>query len=318
MNENIKITFPGSEKVYLPGKIYPDLRVGMRRVNLTPTVTVDTDGTEHRRENAPVLVYDTSGPYGDKDARIDLKKGLPRLREEWIEKRGGVERLSELSSEYGRARLADKSLDHLRFEHIQQPLRAKEGAHVTQMWYAKQGVVTPEMEYVAIRENMNCAELGIDTHITPDFVREEIAAGRAVLPANINHPEAEPMIIGRNFLVKINTNIGNSATTSSIDNGAVGVLIDQLVYLIHRLREVLVLIIEQSQTKSCLKITGNDSQHRLIVEPCEIITFQFLIDKCPEIACRYILRIAHDDFVILAFGIFPLLQLHIPCSLPQT
>ena len=217
MNENIKITFPGSEKVYLPGKIYPDLRVGMRRVNLTPTVTVDADGTEHRRENAPVLVYDTSGPYGDKDARIDLKKGLPRLREEWIEKRGGVERLSELSSEYGRARLADKSLDHLRFEHIQQPLRAKEGAHVTQMWYAKQGVVTPEMEYVAIRENMNCAELGIETHITPDFVREEIAAGRAVLPANINHPEAEPMIIGRNFLVKINTNIGNSATTSSID-----------------------------------------------------------------------------------------------------
>ena len=126
-------------------------------MNLTPTVTVDADGTEHRRENAPVLVYDTSGPYGDKDARIDLKKGLPRLREEWIEKRGGVERLSELSSEYGRARLADKSLDHLRFEHIQQPLRAKEGAHVTQMWYAKQGVVTPEMEYVAIRENMNCA-----------------------------------------------------------------------------------------------------------------------------------------------------------------
>ncbi len=217
MNENIKITFPGSEKVYLPGKLHKDIRVGMRRVNLTPTVTVDADGTEHRVENDPVLVYDTSGPYGDKDAKIDLKKGLPRLREKWIMDRGGVERLNELTSEYGRMRLADKSLDHLRFEHIQMPLRAKDGAHVTQMWYAKHGIVTPEMEYVAIRENMNCAELGIETHITPEFVRDEIAAGRAVLPANINHPESEPMIIGRNFLVKINTNIGNSATTSSID-----------------------------------------------------------------------------------------------------
>ncbi len=217
MNENIKITFPGSEKVYLPGKLHKDIRVGMRRVNLTPTVSVDADGTEHRVENDPVLVYDTSGPYGDKEAKIDLKKGLPRLREKWIMDRGGVERLNELTSEYGRMRLADKSLDHLRFEHIQMPLRAKEGAHVTQMWYAKHGIVTPEMEYVAIRENMNCAELGIETHITPEFVRDEIAAGRAVLPANINHPESEPMIIGRNFLVKINTNIGNSATTSSID-----------------------------------------------------------------------------------------------------
>lgn len=217
MKDNIKITFPNSEKVYLKGSLFPDIRVGMRRVNLTPTVTVDADGNETRRENAPVLVYDTSGPFGDKDASIDLKKGLPRLREPWILKRGGVERLSQLSSEYGRERLADKSLDHLRFEHITLPLRAKDGCHVSQMYYAKQGIITPEMEYVAIRENMNCAELGIDTHITPEFVRDEIARGRAVLPANINHPEAEPMIIGRNFLVKINTNIGNSATTSSID-----------------------------------------------------------------------------------------------------
>lgn len=217
MKDNIKITFPNSEKVYLKGSIFPDIRVGMRRVNLMPTVSVDADGNETRRENAPVLVYDTSGPFGDKDASIDLKKGLPRLREPWILKRGGVERLSRLSSEYGRERLADKSLDHLRFEHITLPLRAKDGCHVSQMYYAKQGIITPEMEYVAIRENMNCAELGIDTHITPEFVRDEIAQGRAVLPANINHPEAEPMIIGRNFLVKINTNIGNSATTSSID-----------------------------------------------------------------------------------------------------
>lgn len=217
MKESIKISFPNSEKIYVGGEIYPDLRVGMRRVRLMPTVNVGSDGKETREENAPVVVYDTSGPYGDKDAQIDLRKGLPRLREAWIEERGGVERLPELTSEYGRARLADKSLDHLRFEHKTMPLRAKAGAQVGQMYYARQGIVTREMEYVAIRENMDCARLGIETHITPEFVRQEIAAGRAVLPSNINHPEAEPMIIGRNFLVKINTNIGNSATTSSID-----------------------------------------------------------------------------------------------------
>lgn len=217
MKESIKISFPNSEKIYVGGEIYPDIRVGMRRVRLMPTVSVDADGKEMREENAPVVVYDTSGPYGDKDALIDLRKGLPRLREAWIEERGGVERLPELTSEYGRARLADKSLDHLRFEHKTMPLRAKAGAQVGQMYYARQGIVTREMEYVAIRENMDCARLGIETHITPEFVRQEIAAGRAVLPSNINHPEAEPMIIGRNFLVKINTNIGNSATTSSID-----------------------------------------------------------------------------------------------------
>lgn len=217
MKESIKISFPNSEKIYVGGEIYPDLRVGMRRVRLMPTVSVGSDGKETREENAPVVVYDTSGPYGDKDAQIDLRKGLPRLRKAWIEERGGVERLPELTSEYGRARLADKSLDHLRFEHKTMPLRAKAGAQVGQMYYARQGIVTREMEYVAIRENMDCARLGIETHITPEFVRQEIAAGRAVLPSNINHPEAEPMIIGRNFLVKINTNIGNSATTSSID-----------------------------------------------------------------------------------------------------
>lgn len=131
--------------------------------------------------------------------------------------RGDVEQLPEITSEYGQMRRDDKSLDHLRFEHIALPYRAKKGEAITQMAYAKRGIITPEMEYVAIRENMNCEELGIETHITPEFVRKEIAEGRAVLPANINHPEAEPMIIGRNFLVKINTNIGNSATTSSID-----------------------------------------------------------------------------------------------------
>lgn len=216
MENNIKITYPDSEKVYMQGLIYPELRVGMRKVNLTPTVTIE-NGEKVMHENEPVYVYDTSGAYSDPNAEIDLKKGLPRLREEWILSRGGVERLEEVSSEYGRMRLADKSLAHLRFEHIRKPLRAKDGCEVGQMYYAKQGIVTPEMEYVAIRENMNCAAMGIETHITPEFVRDEIAAGRAVLPANINHPEAEPMIIGRNFLVKINTNIGNSATTSSIE-----------------------------------------------------------------------------------------------------
>ena len=215
MDNKIKISYPSSEKVYIPVNIHKDIKVAMRRVKLTPTVSI-VNGEKKIKENSPVYVYDTSGPFSDPNAEIDLKKGLPRLREEWISRRNDTEQLPGLTSEYGRERLADKSLDSLRFEHIRMPLRAKEGHQVSQMYYAKKGIITAEMEYVAIRENMNCKELGIDTHITPEFVRDEIAAGRAVLPANINHPEAEPMIIGRNFLVKINTNIGNSATTSSI------------------------------------------------------------------------------------------------------
>ena len=146
-----------------------------------------------------------------------IEERTPPYARSWITGRGDVEQLPSITSEYGKMRRDDKSLNHLRFEHIALPYRAKAGKAITQMAYAKAGIVTPEMEYVAIRENMNCKELGIETHITPEFVRDEIAAGRAVLPANINHPESEPMIIGRNFLVKINTNIGNSATTSSID-----------------------------------------------------------------------------------------------------
>ena len=216
MDSSIKITYPGSEKVYISGVLYPDVKVGMRKVSLTPTVTM-VNGTRSVEENDPVYIYDTSGPYSDPDVKIDLRRGLPRLRESWILKRNDVEQLDRLSSEYGRMRQGDKSLDHLRFSHIKPPYRAKAGKQVSQMYYAKQGVITPEMEYVAIRENMNCASLGIDTYITPEFVRDEIAAGRAVLPANINHPEAEPMIIGRNFLVKLNTNIGNSALSSGIE-----------------------------------------------------------------------------------------------------
>lgn len=217
MNETMKIHYPGSQKHYIPGKLFPFLKVGMRQVNLTPTVTKDAEGNKHFLPNDPVLVYDTSGPYSDPDYEVNLKEGLPRLRESWILERGGVEQLSEFTSEYCRERLADKSLDALRFNHNHLPLRALPGKGITQMALAKQGIITPEMEYVAIRENMDCQALGIESHITPEFVRDEVAAGRAVIPANINHPEAEPMIIGRNFLVKINTNLGNSATTSSID-----------------------------------------------------------------------------------------------------
>lgn len=213
---NDKKAYAQREKAYMNGKLFPFIRVGMQKVNLTPTVKI-VNGEKVMTPNTPVYIYDTSGPFSDPSMQIDLKKGLPRMREAWITARGDVEQLPSITSEYGKMRRDDKSLDHLRFEHIALPYRAKAGKCCTQMYYAKQGIVTPEMEYVAIRENMNCQELGIDTHITPEFVRDEIAAGRAVLPANINHPESEPMIIGRNFLVKINTNIGNSATTSSID-----------------------------------------------------------------------------------------------------
>lgn len=205
------------EKYYMQGEMFPYIKVGMQKVNLTPSVEVDKDGNRKVTENEPVFIYDTSGPFSDPNIEVDLKKGLPRMREQWILDRGDVEQLDGITSEYGKMRLADKSLDKLRFEHIQKPYRAKAGKAATQMAYAKAGIITPEMEYVAIRENMNCKALGIESHITPEFVRSEIARGRAVLPANINHPESEPMIIGRNFMVKINTNIGNSATTSSIE-----------------------------------------------------------------------------------------------------
>lgn len=201
----------------MQGELYPDIRVGMRAVEQVPSVRIDNNGEKHYTPNPDIYIYDTSGAFSDPKIDVDLRKGLPRLREEWILERGDVEQLAEVSSKYGRARISDHSLDSLRFEHIALPYRAKQGAKITQMVYARGGIITREMEYVAIRENMNCRELGIESHITPEFVRREIAEGRAVLPANINHPEAEPMIIGRNFLVKINTNIGNSATTSSID-----------------------------------------------------------------------------------------------------
>ncbi|MCY1259472.1 phosphomethylpyrimidine synthase ThiC [Pseudomonas jinjuensis] len=220
--------FPNSRKVYLTGS-RPDIRVPVREISLADTPTAF--GGE---KNAPVFVYDTSGPYTDPEVRIDLRKGLPDIRSRWIDERGDTEILPGLTSEFGQARLADTSLDALRFAHVRTPRRAKPGANVTQMHYAKKGIITPEMEYIAIRENMKLQEAraagllkdqhpghsfgaNIPNEITPEFVREEIARGRAIIPANINHTELEPMIIGRNFLVKINGNIGNSALGSSIE-----------------------------------------------------------------------------------------------------
>lgn len=211
-----RIEFPASEKVYMTGTHYPDLHVGMRKVEQMPTVTVK-DGKKELVQNQDVYIYDTSGAYSDPDVCIDLERGLPRIRERFIRCNDDIVQLEEITSEYGRMRLKDSSLDTLRFKNTVPPYVAAAGKQITQLYYARCGMITPEMEYVAIRENMNCDQLGIDTHITPEFVRDEIAAGRAVIPANINHPEAEPMIIGRNFLVKINTNIGNSATSSSME-----------------------------------------------------------------------------------------------------
>jgi len=223
--------FANSRRIYVQGS-RPDLRVGMREVTQAPT-----PGALGAEENPPIPVYDTSGPYTDPEAGIDLRKGLPALRQGWIEERGDTEQLEDFSAEYAQRRKADPALAALRFEHIRRPRRAAAGRNVTQMHYARQGIITPEMEYIAIRETMRLDELRADPRyarllrqhkgqpwgaaipesITPEFVRQEVAAGRAIIPANINHPELEPMIIGRNFLVKINTNIGNSAVTSSIE-----------------------------------------------------------------------------------------------------
>lgn len=214
--ENINLNnYPNSEKIYKNGTIYP-IKVPMRRINLTPTVKI-INGEEVITENAPVYVYDTSGVYTDSKIKVDINQGIPRTRQEWLSKREDLEQLSNITSEYGKERELNKNLDTIRFKHRYAPLRAKSGKAITQMALAKAGIITPEMEYVSIRENINNDILGISTHITPEFVRNEIASGRAIIPANINHPEAEPMIIGRNFAVKLNTNIGNSALSSGIE-----------------------------------------------------------------------------------------------------
>ncbi|MCD0489905.1 phosphomethylpyrimidine synthase ThiC [Pedobacter sp. MC2016-14] len=229
--------FPASRKVYVKGQIH-NIEVAMREVSLSETKIHGGFGLTE--PNAAVTIYDTSGPFTDPNIEIDVKKGLPRLREQWINDRNDVLQLEGISSDYGNLRAQDEKLNTLRFAHINKPYRAKPGMNVSQMHYARKGIITPEMEYIAIRENQRIDLLkeqlegqyevmahqhpghsfGANTpkgYITAEFVREEVACGRAVIPSNINHPESEPMIIGRNFLVKINANIGNSAVTSSIE-----------------------------------------------------------------------------------------------------
>jgi len=217
---------PGSRKIYVEGN-RKDMKVPMRAISLSPTIDFD----DKKIENEDVIVYDTSGVYTDENYEVDIKKGLPKLRQNWIEERNDTEVLDNLSSEYGRQRQTDKSLDYLRFEHVNLHPRIAKNKNITQFYYAKQGIITPEMEYITIRENQLIDKIkeeypkdpgdpmgaNIPEKITAEFVRKEVAEGRAIIPANINHPESEPMIIGRNFLVKINANLGNSPTTSSIE-----------------------------------------------------------------------------------------------------
>ncbi|MDO6695449.1 phosphomethylpyrimidine synthase ThiC [Aliiglaciecola sp. 3_MG-2023] len=225
-------SYPNSNKVYVPGDLH-DIRVGMRAISQTETILGGSKDAPITEQNPDILVYDCTGPYSDPAAKINIHQGLSKLRHNWIMHRGNVEQLGQVSSEFSQARSGDDDLEHLRFNRSVNPLKAKPGKAVTQMHYAKAGIITPEMEYIAIRENMaredvsdpvlcqkaqgNAFGAMVGKPITAEFVRDEVARGRAIIPANINHPESEPMIIGRNFLVKVNANIGNSAVTSSIE-----------------------------------------------------------------------------------------------------
>ncbi|QUM74993.1 phosphomethylpyrimidine synthase ThiC [Moritella sp. 24] len=224
--------FPNSEKIHLTGS-REDIQVAMRKINLDETLVAGSKDEPVYEQNESIPVYDTSGPYTDPAIEINVHQGLPKLRQQWIEERNDIEALEIVTSHFAQQRLADDGIDHIRFEHLPKPLKAIDGQNVTQMHYARKGIITPEMEYIAIRENQGRElirnELLLKQHagndfgasipdlITPEFVRDEVARGRAIIPANINHPESEPMIIGRNFLVKVNANIGNSSVTSSIE-----------------------------------------------------------------------------------------------------
>lgn len=229
--------FPNSKKIYVEGSKH-DIKVGMREITLSDSLVGGDEKNPILEPNDPIWVYDTSGPYTDPDVKVDVHVGLPKLREKWIAERGDTVILDGATSGYSQQRLADEGLDHIRFENLPKVRRAAEGKNVTQMHYARQGIITPEMEYIAIRENLKLQKLkdemltqqhpgqsfgavvgskDMPDEITAEFVRDEVARGRAIIPANINHPEAEPMIIGRNFLIKVNANIGNSAVTSSIE-----------------------------------------------------------------------------------------------------
>lgn len=224
--------FPNSTRIWITGS-RDDIRVPMREIRLSPTLTGGSKEAPRYEANEPIPVYDTSGAYGDPEAQINVHLGLAKLRARWIDEREDSEFISHPSSAWTRQRLADDGLETLRFTQLPQPRRAKAGQCVTQLHYARRGIITPEMEFIALRENMgrerihsqvllqqhpgNSFGAQLPENITPEFVRQEVAAGRAIIPANINHPESEPMIIGRNFLVKVNANIGNSAVTSSIE-----------------------------------------------------------------------------------------------------
>ncbi|OOF25548.1 phosphomethylpyrimidine synthase ThiC [Salinivibrio sp. IB872] len=225
-------TYPNSEKVYVEGS-RPDIRVGMREIHLSPTFVGGSKDNPQYEANESIRVYDTSGPYTDPQSAIDIYQGLAPVRKAWIDERADTEFLDAVSSDYAQTRLSDETLDDLRFSALPSIRRAKPNQCVTQLHYARQGIITPEMEFIAIRENMGRQQYReeqlnrqhpgesfgahLPSNITPEFVRQEVAEGRAIIPANINHPEAEPMIIGRNFLVKVNANIGNSAVSSSIE-----------------------------------------------------------------------------------------------------
>lgn len=214
--ENIDVSsYPRSEKIYIDGNL-PGVHVAMRRIHQFPTVKIE-NGQRMEYPNDPVVVYDTSGPYTDPNITTDINKGLPRMRESWVLDRNDTIELDDITSKYGRERRDNKELDAIRFPITYKPRVAKEGHRITQMHYARKGIITPEMEYVAIRENLDNEARGINSHITPELVREEVASGRAIIAANINHPEAEPMIIGKAFSCKLNTNIGNSALSSGIE-----------------------------------------------------------------------------------------------------
>ncbi|OKY25110.1 phosphomethylpyrimidine synthase ThiC [Thalassotalea sp. PP2-459] len=225
-------SYPNSNKVYVEGNLH-DIRVGMREISVADTFVGGSEENPLFEPNEPIRVYDTSGVYTDPAVNVDVHVGLPKLRAEWIAAREDSECIPGASSGYSQTRLADEGLDHIRFENLPKIRKAKQGKNVTQMHYARQGIITPEMEYIAIRENTKRAEMKdeilkhqhagrsfgaqIPEQITAEFVRKEVAEGRAIIPANINHPETEPMIIGRNFLIKVNANIGNSAVSSSIE-----------------------------------------------------------------------------------------------------
>ncbi|WP_346839500.1 phosphomethylpyrimidine synthase ThiC [Microbulbifer sp. SAOS-129_SWC] len=225
-------SFPNSRKTYLTGEI-PEIRVGVREICLGDSVVGGDEQNPVLEPNKPLQVYDTAGPYSDPEYRINVRAGLPKLRRGWIEGRGDTDILDSRQASYSQKRMADQGLDHIRFEKLPSPRKARSGHNVSQMHYARCGIITPEMEFIAVRENMGRARIAdglaeadyqkardgiyIPEQITPEFVRREVAEGRAIIPANINHPELEPMIIGRNFLCKVNANIGNSAVTSSIE-----------------------------------------------------------------------------------------------------